>query len=206
MGTKLILILGGARSGKSAYAQRVAEELGQPVLFVATAAAGDEEMAERIARHRAMRPPYWRTLEAPVNVGQALAKSIGDAKVVLIDCLTLLVSNLMMENGEAVKADFLEERVIKELEAILEICAQRGAALVIVSNEVGMGLVPSYPMGRIFRDVIGRINQWLAARADRVVLMVAGIPLEIKGRSESVNNLEAHRIDKGKISFGGHCI
>jgi len=181
LGSKVIFILGGARSGKSSYAQRLAEGTGQPVIFVATATAGDEEMAERIARHKASRPPHWRTLEVSRDIGKALREAIGDAKVVLIDCLTLLVSNLMMEEGETVKADYLEARAIKELEAILELCTSREATLIIVSNEVGMGLVPPYPIGRIFRDVLGRVNQWLAARADKVVLMVAGIPLEIKG-------------------------
>jgi adenosylcobinamide kinase/adenosylcobinamide-phosphate guanylyltransferase len=177
------LILGGARSGKSRYAQQLAGELAERVLYVATATAGDEEMAERIARHRAERPSHWRTLEAPVQVGRVLAEAIGDAEVVLLDCLTLLVSNLMMELGEDVKEEVLEGRVEAELEAILAACRARGAALIVVSNEVGMGLVPPYPMGRVYRDVLGKANQWLAARASRVVLMVAGIPVEVKGGS-----------------------
>jgi len=176
----LILILGGARSGKSDYAQRLATESGRPVLYVATATAGDEEMAERIARHRAARPAHWRTLEAPTDVGRTLEAVIAGGEVVLMDCLTLLVSNLMMGEGEEVSADPLEARVVGELEALLGVCAARGATLIIVSSEVGMGLVPPYPMGRVYRDVLGRANQWLAARADRVVLMVAGIPLEVK--------------------------
>lgn len=179
--TRLTLILGGARSGKSAYAQRLAAESGQPVLYVATATAGDAEMAQRIARHRAARPAHWRTLEAPVNVGQALEAAITGDEVVLLDCLTLLVSNLMMEEGTEVTEDRLEARVTDELEAILRVCAARRATLIIVSNEVGMGLVPPYPAGRVYRDVLGRAHQWLAARANRVVLMVAGIPLELKG-------------------------
>ncbi|MCS7287033.1 MAG: bifunctional adenosylcobinamide kinase/adenosylcobinamide-phosphate guanylyltransferase [Anaerolineae bacterium] len=178
---KLILVLGGARSGKSAYAQQLAENLGQRVLFVATATAGDEEMAERIERHRAVRPPHWRTLEAPLGIGRALEAAIADAEVVLMDCLTLLVSNWMMEEGERTPADRLEALVKEELEAIMKVCEEREVTLIVVSNEVGMGLVPPYPMGRVFRDVLGQINQWLAARADRVVLMVAGIPLELKG-------------------------
>lgn len=177
----MTLILGGARSGKSDYAQRLAAESGRPVLYVATATAGDEEMAERIARHRAARPPDWRTLEAPVNIGQALEGAVAGGEVVLMDCLTLLVSNLMMDEGEEATEDRLEARVVGELEAVLKVCTERGTDLIIVSNEVGMGLVPPYPMGRVYRDVLGRANQWLAARADRVVLMVAGIPVELKG-------------------------
>lgn len=176
----MTLILGGARSGKSDYAQRLAAESGRSVLYVATATAGDEEMAERIARHRAARPSHWRTLEAPVNIGEALEAVIAGGEIVLMDCLTLLVSNLMMGEGETVSADHLEAQVVSELEALLGVCAARRAALIVVSNEVGMGLVPPYPMGRVYRDVLGRANQWLAARADRVILMVAGIPLELK--------------------------
>ncbi|MCX7680429.1 MAG: bifunctional adenosylcobinamide kinase/adenosylcobinamide-phosphate guanylyltransferase [Anaerolineae bacterium] len=180
MEARLTLILGGARSGKSDYAQRLAAVSGRPVLYVATATAGDEEMAERIARHRAARPPHWRTLEAPVRVGQALKDAVTGGEIVLMDCLTLLASNLMMEEGEEATEDRLMARVVGELEAVLKVCAERGAALIVVSNEVGMGLVPPYPMGRVYRDVLGRANQWLAARADRVVLMVAGIPVELK--------------------------
>lgn len=182
---QIILILGGARSGKSAYAQRIAEAKGQPVLFVATATAGDEEMAERIARHRARRPSHWRTLEAPRYVGRALQEAIGDAQVVLVDCVGLLVSNLMMEmEAESASIDYMEAQVLQELEAILDVCARQRATLILVSNEVGMGLVPLYRTGRFFRDVLGRVNQWLAARADQVVLMVAGIPVTIKGNDQ----------------------
>ncbi|MCS7250931.1 MAG: bifunctional adenosylcobinamide kinase/adenosylcobinamide-phosphate guanylyltransferase [Anaerolineae bacterium] len=181
----IILILGGARSGKSAYAQRLAEAHGQPVLFVATATAGDEEMAERIARHRAQRPPHWRTLEAPRSVGCALREAIGEARVVVVDCVGLLVSNLMMEmEKESASVDQIEARVLHELETIIDVCAQQGATLIWVSNEVGMGMVPLYRTGRFFRDVLGRANQWLAARADQVVLMVAGIPVTIKGNDQ----------------------
>lgn len=177
----VVLILGGARSGKSDYAQRLAGEMGRPVIYVATATAGDEEMAERIARHQAARPAHWRTVEAPVGVGRALAGVLEDGEVVLLDCLTLLVSNLLGELGETAGADVLAGRVTAELEELLLVCAAHRAALIVVSNEVGMGLVPPYPMGRVYRDMLGRANQWLAARADQVVLMVAGIPVEVKG-------------------------
>lgn len=179
MGT-LILILGGARSGKSAYAQRLAGEMGHRILYVATATAGDTEMAERIARHQEARPAHWRTLEAPTEIGRALETAIADADVVLLDCLTLLVSNLLMED-EATTASHIEARAINELEAILRVCATHGATLIVISNEVGMGLVPPYPMGRIYRDALGQVNQWLAARADRVIFMMAGLPLILKG-------------------------
>lgn len=176
----VVLILGGARSGKSDYAQRLAGEMGKPVLYVATATVGDEEMAKRIARHRAARPAHWRTVEAPTGVGQMLAKVLGDGEVVLLDCLTLLVYNLLMELGETADADVLESRVTAELEELLTVCAAHRAALIMVSNEVGMGLVPPYPMGRVYRDVLGRANQWLAGRAEQVIFMVAGLPMVLK--------------------------
>ncbi len=181
MRARVTLILGGARSGKSAYAQRLAVESGRPVLYVATATTGDAEMAERITRHRAARPSHWRTLEAPMHIGQALEAAVAGGEVVLMDCLTLLVSNLLMDEGDGVTEDRLEARVVDELEAVLEVCAARGVSLIVVSNEVGMGLVPPYPMGRVYRDALGRVHQWLAARADQVILMVAGIPLNLKG-------------------------
>ncbi|MGQ9717635.1 MAG: bifunctional adenosylcobinamide kinase/adenosylcobinamide-phosphate guanylyltransferase [Anaerolineae bacterium] len=176
----VVLILGGARSGKSDYAQRLAGEMGKPVLYVATATVGDEEMAKRIARHRAARPAHWRTVEAPVGVGRALARVLGDGEVVLLDCLTLLVSNLLMALGETADADALEGRVTAELEELLTVCAAHRADLIVVSNEVGMGLVPPYPMGRVYRDVLGRANQWLAGRAEQVIFMVAGLPMVLK--------------------------
>ncbi len=175
----LVFVLGGARSGKSAYAQQLAARMGERVLFVATATAGDEEMAARIARHRAARPPHWRTLEAPVGVGQALREQIGDAQVVLLDCLSLWVANLMGE-GE-LPPDEVEKRVQAELEDLMAVYEAHTASLIVVSNEVGMGLVPVYPLGRLYRDVLGRANQWVAARADQVILMVAGIPVPLKG-------------------------
>jgi len=174
---ELILILGGARSGKSEYAQQLAGQLGHRVLYVATATAGDEEMEARIAVHRASRPPHWRTLEAPTGVGEALEEAIGDAEVVVLDCLTLLVSNLMTGEPEQ---EALEKQVLAELKALLEVYAAHEATFIVVSNEVGMGIVPAYPMGRVYRDVLGRANQWLAARADKVILLIAGLPIELK--------------------------
>jgi len=181
MGKALILVLGGARSGKSNYAQRLAGEVGHRVLYVATATVGDEEMAERIAHHRAARPSHWHTLEIPTNVGQVLEAKIADAEVVILDCLTLLVSNLMMGLDEMTGADILEARVQAELDALIRVYEAHSATFIIVSNEVGMGIVPAYPLGRVYRDVLGKANQWLAMLADRVILMVAGLPLVIKG-------------------------
>ncbi len=178
---RLILVLGGARSGKSTFAQRRARELGgEQVLFVATAGAGDEEMRQRIEKHRRERPKGWQTLEVSQDVGRAIAAHGGAAKAILVDCLTLLVANRLggVEDPFAPEVEASVAAEVQELAA----CADRLAgALIVVSNEVGMGLVPPYPLGRAYRDLLGQANQALAQKADEVYLLVAGIPLAIKG-------------------------
>jgi len=174
MTRKVVLILGGARSGKSGFALRLAQELGQKVLFVATAEPLDEEMRERIEEHRKRRPESWRTLEAPLEVGRRISQELKDEEVVLIDCLTLLLSNLMGEGGK------LQERAEAELEGLLRCMEEARASFILVSNEVGMGIVPEHKSGRLFRDLQGRANQLLADRADEVYFMVAGLPLRLK--------------------------
>ena len=177
---QLTLILGGARSGKSDYAERLATELGQHIVYVATAEVGDAEMAERIAAHRLARPTTWQTLEAPRHVGAALAEITETWDGLLLDCLTLLVSNILLAL-ETEPPTSMEAAVRAELEAILAAQARLDVPLIVVSNEVGLGLVPPYPLGRVYRDVLGRANQYLAARANRVIFMVAGLPMTIKG-------------------------
>ena len=178
---QLILILGGARSGKSAYAQRLAQELGaEKVLFVATAEARDEEMAQRIARHRQSRPAAWRTAEAPRHVGEVVRTSLGNATVVLVDCLTLLVSNAILSLGTAPKLARAEAVVQEEIKALLQVCQTSAATYIVVSNEVGLGLVPDTPLGRVYRDLLGQANQALAAQAQAVYLMVAGLAVDCK--------------------------
>jgi len=178
---RLLLVLGGARSGKSAYAQQVAQELGgSRVLFVATAQAWDEEMAQRIAQHRQERPAAWRTLEAPHHVGQAIALELDDAVVVLVDCLTLLVSNTILRLSESPDPAVAAAAVQAELTALSQTCQGTAATYVVVSNEVGLGLVPDNPLGRLYRDLLGRANQTLAAQAEAVYFMVAGLPVEVK--------------------------
>ncbi|HNR97475.1 MAG TPA: bifunctional adenosylcobinamide kinase/adenosylcobinamide-phosphate guanylyltransferase [Anaerolineae bacterium] len=179
--SQLILILGGARSGKSSYAEKLALELGgADVLYIATSQVLDEEMRQRVAVHRSQRPAGWRTLEAPLLTGATLDEAVRSARVVLVDCLTLLASNAILALGEEPPAREAEAAVESEVSALL--AAQRGgrATWIIVSNEVGLGLVPPYPLGRVYRDALGRANQRLAAAADQVLLMVAGLPLYLK--------------------------
>ncbi len=170
---ELTLITGGARSGKSAYAQQLAAAFGQPVLFVATAEARDEDMRQRIERHRAGRPADWQTIEEPLSVAVALRARLGsrrDLPVVVLDCVTLLVSNLLLA-GRAVQP---------EIEALIHWQKQAAVTLLAVTNEVGSGIVPDTALAREYRDALGLTNQTLAAAADRVVLLVAGLPLTVK--------------------------
>jgi adenosylcobinamide kinase/adenosylcobinamide-phosphate guanylyltransferase len=180
MSKKLTLILGGARSGKSAYAQKLAAGRGASVLYVATAEAGDGEMADRIAAHRAERPAHWKTLEAQRQVGDAIRLNRGEANIILIDCLTLLASNVIIPLPEPVTAQAAESALNAEVDDLLAAYAGSQAEWIVVSNEVGLGLVPPYPLGRVYRDALGRANQRLAAEADEVLFMVAGLPLKLK--------------------------
>ena len=179
MAKQIILLLGGARSGKSHYAQQLAAELGDKVLFVATGEALDEEMQARIAEHRKNRPKSWRTLEIPTGIGKAIEKGIGDAKVVIIDCLTLLVSNLLHGEPDYPEA---EKKVTSEINELIAAMDKFDASFIIVSNEVGMGLVPETRLGRIYRDLLGKANQLLASHATEVYLMVACLPVRVKGQ------------------------
>ena len=178
---RLLLVLGGARSGKSAYAQRLAQELGgDDVLFVATAEAWDEDMAQRIARHQLDRPTSWRTLETPGNVGRAIALHLNDTPVVVVDCLTLLVSNTLLRLSTSPDPAAAEAAVQEEVTALLQTCQASAATCIVVSNEVGLGLVPDNPLGRRYRDLLGKANQALAAQAEAVYFMVAGLPVDVK--------------------------
>jgi adenosylcobinamide kinase/adenosylcobinamide-phosphate guanylyltransferase len=185
---KLVLILGGAPSGKSAYVERLAGELAGDggVLNVATAQALDDEMAARIARHRAARPAAWRTLEEPRDVGPAIEATCAGAAVVVVDCVTLWISNLLLASGAAgeglgpAEADRVDASARAAVDRLLAAHRSGTACTLLVSNEVGMGLVPPYPLGRLYRDVLGRVNTQIAAAADEVLLMVAGLPLRLK--------------------------
>lgn len=179
--TPLTLVLGGARSGKSHFAQALANERNGLVVYIATAQALDTEMQQRVAKHRHERPAHWQTLELPLAVAQGYCQSGLKPAVVLLDCLTLLVSNVILAEcpDEEIEAEKAMAAVEHELDALLELIKQDKAQWIIVSNEVGMGLVPPYPLGRVYRDALGIANQRLAAIAAQVFLMVAGIPLPI---------------------------
>ena len=164
----ITLILGGARSGKTAHALAAAEASGRGLVMIATAEALDAEMEERIARHRAERGPRWRTLEAPLDLAAALAH-VSAEETAVVDCLTLWVSNLMHADRDL------------EAETARLIAALPGRDVVLVSNEVGLGIVPDNALARRFRDAAGRLNQQVAAAADRVVFVAAGLPLTLKG-------------------------
>jgi adenosylcobinamide kinase/adenosylcobinamide-phosphate guanylyltransferase len=180
MSKTLTLVLGGARSGKSTHAQQLARERGgDDVLFVATAQALDDEMAARIAAHRADRPAAWRTLEAPRHVGETISQA-GSCGVVLVDCLTLLVSNAVVALPESASAAEAEAAALAEVDELIAAYRRGMASWIVISNEVGLGLVPPYPVGRAYRDALGRANQCLAAEADEVLFMVAGIPVKVK--------------------------
>lgn len=167
----LVLVLGGARSGKSAYAERLVAESGLEPFYVATAEAGDAEMAERIERHRAGRDPRFKTIEAPDRLEDVMKAEAGEGRALLVDCLTLWLSNLIGRGAD------IEARA----GALCETARKAKGLRVFVSNEVGLGLVPETALGRRFRDTQGRLNQQMAAAADRVVLMAAGLPLVLKG-------------------------
>jgi len=181
MGKHLTLILGGARSGKSSYAEAQAATLAANVLYVATAEAWDEEMAARIAAHRSQRPSTWHTLEAPKETGAAIAAALTpEIDCVVVDCITLLANNVLLHLPETSDEAAATAALLAEIEALLAAFAQSNATWFVVSNEVGLGIVPAYPLGRLYRDALGRANQRLAAAADRVVFMVAGLPMVIK--------------------------
>ena len=167
----LTLVLGGARSGKSRYAETLVEGAASGGTYCATAEAGDAEMAARIAAHRARRGAFWRTIEAPLAVAEAIEAAPTPERPLLVDCLTLWLSNLMMG-----------ERPLDEAFATLRMALRDAAGpIVLVANEVGLGLVPETPLGRQFRDAAGRLNQDIAALADRVAFVAAGLPLVLKG-------------------------
>ena len=173
------LITGGARSGKSTFAESLMMDFNE-VCYIATARpSDDEEMKERIAKHRARRPVHWHTLEGDRN----LASDLPAADAVLLDCVTVLLSNYLFDKGEELTEESIqkvEDEVKEELMLLFDFCEKENMELVLVTNEVGSGIVPMHPLSRAFRDIQGRVNQFLASRAEEVYLVVSGIPVKIK--------------------------
>jgi adenosylcobinamide kinase/adenosylcobinamide-phosphate guanylyltransferase len=194
VGKSLTFILGGARSGKSTYAldlarERMAQteaeapfEAGYRLTFVATGLAFDDEMKQRIAVHRQERPADWYTLEAPTQVGSAIRICAVVTRFLILDCLTLLANNVILDlpDPENAPAETVQALLDAEIDGLLRAYQESQAEWIVVSNEVGLGLVPPYPLGRVYRDALGRANQRIARAADRVVFMVAGLHMQIK--------------------------
>ena len=170
---KLTLVLGGTRSGKSRYAIELAKSH-RKVAFIATCQARDREMRERVQKHRRERPPDWKTFEEPLEVSSLIRKIHKDFQVVVLDCLTLLVSNFML-------AGFKEDKIQKKIQQLLGSIETSRCKWILISNEVGSGVVPTNRLARRFRDIAGAVNQWVAEQSDRVIFMVSGLPLTVKG-------------------------
>lgn len=182
---KLILITGGARSGKSTFAEKVAASLADNVTYIATAEALDSEMEERIRHHRRSRPQHWETVEEPRRAAEVIERVGQTAPVILLDCLTLLVCNLVLEAGRFEGEQFFlepeaENRILVYLKRTARCAREVPAHVIVVTNEVGLGLVPPYELGRAYRDLVGRANQAMAEEADEVYLTISGLPVEIK--------------------------
>ncbi len=176
MPKQLIFVLGGARSGKSAFAERLAAQ-GERVMYVATAEALDDDMRRRIAAHRSQRPAEWGTVEESLHLASVLPAALDGYDTCLLDCVTLWVSNLLLSKEGNPAA---EREILEAARALMEVYERSHATWIVVSNEVGLGVVPPSALGARYRDALGRVNQLLAARADRVYLMVAGLALELK--------------------------
>lgn len=176
---KLILVTGGARSGKSSFAEKLAKETNKDVTYVATSQALDEEMTLRIEEHKKRRPKNWKTIEEPLNASSVIEKEGKSDRVILLDCLALLVANLIFSKGDST-SELIDQAVLNEIKTLAKVSKDVPASVIIVTNEVGMGIVPEYPLGRAYRDTLGKANQILASEADEVYLLVCGIPVNVK--------------------------
>ncbi len=171
----MIFVTGGCRSGKSRYALDFANRHFSQKLFLATSEALDEEMAQRIENHKKVRGPEWQTIEEPVEIVNKIKEHGGYGKIVVIDCLTLWLYNLLMRWND-------ESRILDETDNLINIIKQNPASFILVSNEVGLGIVPADPLSRRYRDMLGAMNQRIAASLETVIFMVSGLPLFLKGK------------------------
>jgi len=175
MTTRFILVTGGTRSGKSSFAQDLAEAHNGRKAFIATAEPLDREMKERITRHRNERPAGWDTIEEPLHLAKTVQKCGEAYDVLLIDCLTLWISNLLVNRSMNEKA------ILKKISALVASCRKTPSRVIMVTNELGMGIVPANRLSRLYRDLVGKANQQVAAEADEVYFLVSGIPMKLKG-------------------------
>jgi adenosylcobinamide kinase / adenosylcobinamide-phosphate guanylyltransferase len=178
---KLVFVTGAARSGKSFFAEKMAAQAAGQVTYIATCVPGDDEMLDRVARHQARRPVNWHTVEEAFDPARVIQKFDGTGNMFLLDCLTLLISNLMLQ---ADAQD--EEQILDKISDLAMVSCESAADVIIVSNEVGWGIVPGDPLSRLYRDIIGRANQKIAACADEAYLTIAGIPIELKALTKGI--------------------
>lgn len=183
---KIIYITGGAKSGKSKFAEKMVEEIGEKINYIATLTCFDDEMKEKVKIHKDRRNEKYKTIEAYKNF-DIIFENIDEKETILLDCLTNMVSNLIFEENIdfdknlKINKEKLDIKIKKEVENLIKVLKKHKGISVIVSNELGMGIVPVYPLGRYFRDIAGEINQYVAEKSDEVYLTVSGIPMKIKG-------------------------
>lgn len=177
---KFYFIFGGARSGKSTFAEKLASSLGGRVTYIATAEALDEEMVARIKEHQKRRPATWKTIEEPYRVAEVLEEVGQEEGVILIDCLTLLLTNLYYKQSSEQESDICSKQVLSKIKRLAKVAKECRSDVLIVSNEVGLGVVPDYPDGRVFRDLTGWANQIMTEEADKAYFLISGMPLDIK--------------------------
>lgn len=183
--SQFTLITGGARSGKSRFAELLAAHAKRPVIYIATAQIWDEEMALRVKKHQQQRPSTWRLIEEPRNIRDTLLQLKDEDGVILLDCVTLWLTNLLLADGDLFNNE-LEPQILDIVKDVAQLAREIKPQVIFVSNEVGQGIVPEYPLARAYRDLAGRSNQILAHSADQVYMVVAGFPMEIKHSGEKL--------------------
>lgn len=173
---KIVLVTGGARSGKSFFAERYAKKFGKNISYIATAEIYDDEMKERIALHKKRRPTEWKTYEAPKNAADIIEKAAKMSDMILFDCLTIYLSNLVLSFEENID----EKKITEEIDLLINTAKKTSATIIFVTNEVGAGIVPENKLSRAYRDIAGRMNQTFSASADEVYCVISGCPIDLK--------------------------